>query len=211
MDIQTKIAGNVKMEGSNKVGGYGVQFGSPDRKDLSGEYFSASTDFMFDLFTPEMRRPTLYDHGQNDIIGDEIIGTSYVKDIDSRGIFFVTELDKARRYIDEIKKLIAAGVLKYSSGTAGQLRSVRRDDGWISRWAIIETSLTPRPCEWRLPALDFVRSWYQEQDNEMYAAVKSVLGKDFDRNIVVEFLRQADLESPKCDSEVIKKYLLENS
>jgi phage head maturation protease len=174
MNLDRKAAGKVEING-NVIGGYGLLFGSPEQRDLQGEYFTAYTNFQFDLFPPEMRRPSLYDHGQNQFIGDEFIGVTTIKDMDNRGIFFRTELSAAQKYLEEIKELIRKGVLRYSSGTAAQLRSAKREDGWIQRWPIIEASLTPRPAEWRLPALEFVRNWYCEKNDEIYSSAKSLL------------------------------------
>jgi hypothetical protein len=127
----------------DKVGGYLVLFGSPEQRDLTGDYFTEDTNFCLDWI---QERPILYHHGLNPKLGPVSVGV--IKSIvpDEIGLWAEGELHKRHRYNAHIKNLIAKGALSWSSGSVQHL--VRKAaDKRIEQWPVVEGSLTPEPAE----------------------------------------------------------------
>src|SRR5882724_11824954 len=153
-------------DGIAKVGSYGIRFSGPDSKDLTGEFFTAKTDY-----GPRNGdgAVTMFSHGflwadglsddQQKVL-DAVTERTYAPvkaDKDDIGIFIETVLDLADEYEKAIFELVQAGKLKWSSGTAAHL--IRKSaEGEILRWHPIEFSYTPRPAEPRLPAIAPLKS-----------------------------------------------------
>jgi hypothetical protein len=71
---------------------------------------------------------------------------------EAKGLFFSTTLDLSDPFQAAISELVSLGVFRWSSGTSSHV--VRKSaDGHILLWPIVEVSLTPTPCEPRLPAI----------------------------------------------------------
>jgi len=134
-----------------------VLFTNPSEpvKDISGEYFSNGTDFSG---TDNSRVPTTFNHaipqGDRPIFrkfADTTFGLAELKRLDN-GIFGTITLDPSDPLASALADLIEAGALKFSSGSGVQF--VRRgQDGHLTRWKILELSVTACPCEPRLPKL----------------------------------------------------------
>lgn len=94
--------------------------------------------------------PVYWDHA---VAGSPIksqIGTVVYADEDDQGITFEIELDRSRRYVDDIVALERAGALGSSTGAINYL--VKRRNGTLKRWICGEISLTPEPIEPRTHA-----------------------------------------------------------
>lgn len=134
-----------------KVGGYGVIFGG---RDLEGETFTKGTDYMLDMVPV---KPVFYDHslrpGMDDPMG--MVGNEDIK-VDDIGIWVESELHRHAEYMAGVEKLIAKGALGYSSGTVGHL--ARREGKNITRWPIVEFSLTATPAEPRTLGVSQLKS-----------------------------------------------------
>jgi HK97 family phage major capsid protein len=144
-----------------EVGAYGLRFANPEEKDLTGEFFTKSTDYG--------------PHGGNGVsamfhhcqpVGDEPEVKALAERIfqpvtaikDSVGIFVKHVLDMADEYQKAVGELVQAGKLVWSSGTASHVVAKKKDafgkpTGEIKRWHILEWSYTPQPAEPRLPAI----------------------------------------------------------
>jgi hypothetical protein len=72
---------------------------------------------------------------------------------DAKGLFFETTLDLDDPFQAAISELVSLAVFRWSSGTASHAVRKSADDGHILLWPICEVSLTPTPCEPRLPAI----------------------------------------------------------
>ena len=135
------------------LGGYGVIFGG---KDLTGETFTAETDF--DL--PRVKgAPVMFDHTLDDVI--EMEGVTYrlkgvkqkvgrVIDVepDDIGLYMQLKIEKAKKYWELVRqsienKQLPAGL---STGTAGHL-TAKSATGEIKAWPIAEVSITMTPAE----------------------------------------------------------------
>mgnify|MGYP000228477299 CR=1 FL=1 len=125
------------------IGGYGVVWGSPQQKDLMGEYFTKDSELMLDVWPI---KPLFYHHGRDEGVQTEPIGTVKNWHVDDIGVWFEAQLNKHSRWIKAIKKLIEAGALHYSPGALDYL-VIKKPDGHLKRWPIVELSLTPVPAQ----------------------------------------------------------------
>lgn len=133
----------LKSISENRFGGYLVIWGSPAQKDLTGEYFTPTTDLGLDWYPT---RPALYHHGLDKAIKASLIGVIDTLQKDDTGVWAEAQINKANRYWKSIQDLIAKGKLSWSSGSAINL--VEKDkDGRIVRWPIVEGTVTPTPAE----------------------------------------------------------------
>lgn len=137
------------------VGGYGVIFGGVD---LDGETFTQDTDFMPDLVPI---KSVFYDHASQEKVRN-ILGKASEK-VDDAGIWVEAQLDRSKKYIDEIMELIEKGILGWSSGSAGHLNI--RDGKAIKRWAVVEYSLTPTPAEPRTLGVERIKALAEANPN----------------------------------------------
>ena len=152
-DNAIKSSDAVKMADDGTVEGYLVRFTDSNSRDLDGEYFTDKT------YLGESNKLTLmYDHGTNGYLKKLPIGSVeltrdekgiYAKGkLDTKAIkdFYSEELDKAKKYIENIYKLGKDGLLGWSSGAP--VHTVEKTkSGEIKQWILAEASLTPTPAE----------------------------------------------------------------
>ena len=139
-----------------RVGGYLIVWGSAQRRDLQGEYFTPETELGLDWYD---RRPVLYHHGLDGDLKAAIIGVIDTLRADECGVWAEAQLDMRQRYVRAVHRLIERGILGWSSGSLPHLVEVA-DDGCIKRWPIIEGSLTPAPAEPRRTDVSVIKSAY---------------------------------------------------
>lgn len=129
------------------VGGYLVRFSSAKDPDMVGEYFTAKTYFGA---RDGDGADALFHHGFPLKSGLEALADHVFQPIKTRrdeiGIWAEVVLDLSDKYEKKVHELAAAGKLGWSSGTAKYLVKTE-DDGQITRWPIVEGSLTPTPAE----------------------------------------------------------------
>jgi hypothetical protein len=165
MESETLVFGSVEpiksievKEGKATVGAYAIRFSGPDQKDLTGEYFTAKTylgshhgdgaDVLFN-------HGFAWDNAFGEICA-KVFATAKAT-LDEVGVFVQHTLELADEYEAAIAKLVEAGKLKWSSGTASHLAK-KSATGEITRWPIAEFSYTPTPAEPRLPAIAPLKS-----------------------------------------------------
>lgn len=131
---------------SFKVGGYGVVFGG---RDLTGDRFTADTDFWLDRITQTPM--VMYQHGADPLLKRSVVGRVTSTAADDIGLWVEAQITVAKHYADAIRQLIAKGVLGWSSSSVPQLvqrvKSAAVGVVEITSWPIIEFSLTPNPAE----------------------------------------------------------------
>ncbi len=137
-----------------RVGGYLVVWGSPQQRDLQGEYFTPETELGLDWYD---QRPVLYHHGLDGNLKAAVIGVIDTLRPDETGLWAEAQLDMRQRYVQAVQRLIDRGILGWSSGSLPHLVEVA-DDGRIKRWPIVEGSLTPTPAEPRLTDVHTLKS-----------------------------------------------------
>ncbi|GAB4514481.1 MAG: hypothetical protein OHK0046_16640 [Anaerolineae bacterium] len=139
-----------------RVGGYLVLWGDAATRDLQGEYFTPETQLGLDWYA---HRPVLYQHGLDDYLKASVIGVIDTLIVDEVGVWAEAQLALHQRYTEAVQRLIARGVLSWSSGSLPHLVEVA-DDGRIMQWPIIEGSLTPSPAEPRCTTVQTIKSAY---------------------------------------------------
>jgi HK97 family phage major capsid protein len=139
-----------------RVGGYLVVWGSPDQRDLQGEYFTPETDLALDWYA---QRPVLYHHGLDGSLKAAVIGVIDTLKPDAVGLWAEAQLDLHQRYVHAVQRLVDRGILGWSSGSLPHLVDIG-DDGQIKRWPIVEGSLTPAPAEPRRTDVHTIKSAY---------------------------------------------------
>ena len=94
-DLFVTIGGELKALGNGKVGGYLVRFGNPDMPDLTGDYFTAETDF--DLDDGAGKSTVLYHHGLDPVLKRRKLGSGTVTTTDV-GVWMETQLAMRDEY-----------------------------------------------------------------------------------------------------------------
>lgn len=144
------IGDAVKATATGQVSGYLVRFGNAGATDLSGDYFTKSTDFGFPVGR-ELPINLYYNHGFDTKVKGSVVGEATVK-FDEIGLWLEGQLDIANKYGRAIAQMAEDGKLGLSSGASSHL-SARKSisDGVceIVQWTLAEASLTPSPAEWR--------------------------------------------------------------
>lgn len=146
------------LDDKGRVGGYAVRFTDSDHRDLYGDYFTKDTylgahqgdgvDVLFHHGMPlhTSRRMTDEQKKALEAFRNHIFTNTTKTKKDEVGLFTEVVLDMADEYERAVFGLVKAGKLGWSSGSTWHM--VRRtDDGEITRWPIIEISLTPQPAE----------------------------------------------------------------
>jgi hypothetical protein len=146
----------VKFVGPDTVEGLAIPFGSPDRRDLDGEFFTKSTDLALDWFGTG-GRPALYDHGFDEAHKLAAVGRQTEYEERDEGIWAQVQLDKHARYRKAIDRMVEEGALGYSSGAISHLVT-KSATGEIVRWPWVELSLTPTPASPDALGIHYVKS-----------------------------------------------------
>lgn len=146
------------LDDKGRVGGYAVRFTDGDHRDSYGEYFTKNTylgahqgdgvDVLFHHGIPlhTSRRMTDAQKQSLQSFSDHIFSNTAKTKKDDIGLFTEVVLDMADAYEKAVFGLVKAGKLGWSSGSTWHMVK-RTDDGEITRWPIIEISLTPQPAE----------------------------------------------------------------
>ena len=169
----------IKSLGSGRAGGYCVRWGSPNDRDLVGEYFTKETRELDSIWKVVKRLPYLYHHSLTSEIGATPIGVVDKLQIDDLGVFYEAELEKSNRYHAVVERLIREGKLGTSSQTFGVAKEVAAD-GRITRWPLVELSATTSPAESRMSPIAVLKSAYAEMGVRNFDEVLSGLGIDPD-------------------------------
>lgn len=132
-----------------RIGGYLISFGSSDRKDLSGQWFTPRTYYGAHGGNG---MDVLVHHGvplQSELaeLAGRMLAPMTVK-ADDVGLWAETVLNLSDGYQKMIHDLVSEGHLGWSSGSASHMVRMT-EEGEITCWPIIEGSLTPTPAEWR--------------------------------------------------------------
>ena len=140
----------VKALGDGKIGGYLVRFTSDSDPDLTGEYFTADTDF-----GDATEATVYYNHGLDPVMGKRKLGKAPIR-VDEFGAWAETQLQMRDDYEKFIYQMAEAGKMGWSSGTASHLVE-KEPNGkavWLKSWPLgLDASLTPTPAEPRNSAL----------------------------------------------------------
>ncbi|GEM_PF-4583235 len=146
-DTLVLFGGAVKAKGEGKVGGYLVLFGDKKSKDLSGEFFTADTDY--DTEFPG-KSSVYYHHALDASLGvRKLTETKAETGVDEVGVWIEAQLNLRDKYAAAVYKMVEEEKLGWSSGTATHLVS-KKSTGEIEHWPLgLDASLTPTPCDAR--------------------------------------------------------------
>ncbi len=147
----------VKAGQGGKVEGYLVRFSNPRQPDITGDFFTAETDFGFDK---ETTAGVYFHHGlpvetaKGAVAYRERIGTATLTR-DEFGIYASAVLAKRNEYEALYSELVEQGKAGWSSGAAAHLvdREPVGGANHVKRWVIAEASITPTPAEPRNAAI----------------------------------------------------------
>jgi phage head maturation protease len=136
------------LDDNGKVGGYAIVYSNAEERDLDGEYFTSDT-----YLGPHNGdgADVLFQHGIPVKKGLEglsrhIFSAPVKTKKDDIGIFAETVLNQHDAYEKAVLKLVKAGKIKWSTGSVD--RVVRKEkDGKITRWPVIEISMTHTPAQ----------------------------------------------------------------
>lgn len=146
------------LDDKGRVGGYAVRFTDKDHRDSYGDYFTKDTylgahegdgvDVLFHHGMPlyTTRRMSEEQKKAFEAFRNHIFSSPTKAKKDDIGLFVEVVLDMRDDYEKAVYGLAKAGKLGWSSGSTWHMVK-RTDDGEITRWPIIEVSLTPQPAE----------------------------------------------------------------
>lgn len=143
------ISHPVKALGGDRLGGYLVLWGTPEQKDLTGEYFTPETEELDAIFKAIGKLPYLYEHAMDGALKTAVVGVIDTLQPDEIGLWYEAQLDRSGKYKAAIQQLAKDGALGTSSGTLPGARKVAKD-GRILRWPAVEGSATVSPAEPRM-------------------------------------------------------------
>lgn len=139
------------------VGGHLLLWGNPGQKDLDGDYFTPETNLWLNEYKSV---PAMFHHGLDAKIGLTAIGKRLKAAKDDVGVWVEDWLDKSHKYWAFIEKLLKAGALYYSPGSAPHLVE-RETDGRLKSFAVVDDTLTPIPCQYRLRPVSEIQASYK--------------------------------------------------
>lgn len=162
-----------------RVGGYGILWGTPDQRDLAGDFFTPDT--YLGAHKGE-GVDTLLHHGiplkaELAQYADIILPPTVKTTIDDHGLFVETIVDLADSYQAKIYDMVEKGKLRWSSGASPHMvkRADNRKAGEIKRWPIVEFSYTPTPCEFRGTEITSLKALFDaESESEVEAKADPV-------------------------------------
>lgn len=146
------------LDENGKIGGYAIRHTDALHKDLAGEYFTKSTylgrhegNGMDVLFhhrqpIPVPARASAATAKKFAEFSKRDFKAPTTTKRDELGLWVETVLDLADEFEKAVFGMVKAGKLGWSSATASHTAE-KKSDGEITRWPIIEISLTPTPCE----------------------------------------------------------------
>lgn len=147
------FGGDVKAAEDGHFTGYLIRFTDETSPDLTGDFFTAETDFgSFEGKTVSVyfnhRLPLTTKDGTVIQLDDPIGEGRMMRD--AKGILLDAIIHQRNEYERDIVKAGKRHLLGWSSGTASHLvdREQRKGARWIKRWPLgIDASLTPTPAE----------------------------------------------------------------
>jgi HK97 family phage major capsid protein len=172
-DMVATIGGTeVKALGAGKVGGHLIVFGDQNNTDLSRyrDYFAPDTDYGLDA-DGSGKSIVLYHHGLDGTLDTRklAVGTLKMTDV---GVWVEAQLSMRDAYEEELLKLVEAGKMGWSSGTASHLvKRQKQPNGShkITQWWLgLDASITPRPAEPRTRVLP-IKAWQEEAEPALKA------------------------------------------
>ena len=138
----------LKALGDGRIGGHLVTFSDAGQPDLTGDFFSADTDY--DLEDGTGKATVLYHHGMDATLKRRKLGKAELR-IDDIGVWMEAQLALRDDYERAVYKMVEAGKMGLSSGTAPHLverEAQANGTHKITSWPLgLDASITPIPAE----------------------------------------------------------------
>lgn len=163
----------IKSIGGDRIGGYAILWGNEDKRDLTKQFFTQKTAELTTIFDAVGKLPWLYQHAMDGTVKTKVGGVVDTLKTDSIGLWYEAQLKLADEYDEYIKKLLEAGRLKTSSQTFPVAFEYNKSTGEITRWPIVEITGTPTPAEYRMPAIEILKTHYADIGVSDFAAVEN--------------------------------------
>ncbi|MFA6204288.1 MAG: phage major capsid protein [Gallionella sp.] len=202
------FGGEVKALGEGKLGGYLVRFTTDRDPDLTGDFFTASTNYGEHKSTPVM-----YQHGMDSKLKARVIGSGTLTR-DNVGVWIEAQLSMRDEYEKAIYEMAQAGKLGWSSGTASHLveREPQGKSYRITAWPLgLDASLTPTPAESRNSAVtlkSLIIGKPEEPDGALDTASKTIEPTLLKEGKVMPEFTEEQLEAfaTKAATKAIEEY-----
>lgn len=169
-----------------KLGGYLVRFGDASAPDLTGDYFTKSTDFgnatESDVWFNHRMSVKFRTVNRQVSYKDRLPKATLTAD--DVGIFAEVVIEARNEYEKTIAELGMAGKLAWSSGTASHLvdrKAIKSGVAEITRWPLgLDASLTPTPAEFRqsnqvMPIKSIMETKKMDETIDVKAAVSDAV------------------------------------
>lgn len=201
------IGGELKALGDGRIGGYLVRFGTADETDLTGDYFTAETDF--DLDDGTGKSTVLYHHGLDETLKRRKLGRADLR-LDDAGVWMDAQLKLRDDYDRAIYGMVEAGKMGLSSGTAPHLveREPMGKAQHITRWPLgLDASITPIPAEPRTTVMP-LKSYLERAEPYVKALLPQVDAVSDTAGATVDSTEnqpnQKTMEHPAMDNEQVQ-------
>ena len=137
--------GSIKALSKGRVGGYLVRYTDPEHLDLTGDFFTADTDY-----GSHTKTAVYYQHGYDGHLALKRLSEDVDIVDDEFGKWVEAQLNLRDKYERYIYEQADRGKMGWSSATASHLsRRRRRGKGyWIESWPLgLDASITPVPTD----------------------------------------------------------------
>lgn len=139
----------VKAISEDTIGAYGMLWGDSENKDYHDEYFTSKTAEIKSVFEGMGAIPLLFDHGVDKTIKSTVLGKVTTMEEDEIGLWFEAKITEHELYKKMVQPLIQNKMMYPSSGVLPAAKRVK-NTGEITRWPMVEMTLTHRPAEYRM-------------------------------------------------------------
>jgi hypothetical protein len=153
----------IKALGENRIGAYGILWGTDQEKDLHEEFFTANTKDLTSIFDTVGVVPFIVHHAKDDQVEKFVVGVVDVMEMDSKGLWWEAKIKEFEVYKEYVQPLLDRNALFSSSGTLPAAKRVEKN-GEITRWPVAEMSGTWIPAEYRMLEVPIteIKSVYSE-------------------------------------------------
>lgn len=139
----------VKSIGEYRVGGYGIIWGSPDKRDSDDQFFTKNTKHLLDIFNAIGKIPYMVHHAADGKIKSTVLGEVDTMVMDDIGLWYEAKIIQQDLYKNYVSRLVERGKMYSSSGALPAAVKALKT-GEILDWPIAEMSCTWVPAEYRM-------------------------------------------------------------
>jgi len=208
------IGGELKALGDGRIGGYLVRFGTPDETDLTGDYFTAETDFGPNdkaLGWVHHRLPMKSPKSGRTVQYKQRLTNPVHLSFDDVGVMAEVLMDMRNEYEALYYKQAEKGVLGWSSGTAPHVveREPQPNGAMkITVWPLgDDASITPIPAEPRTTVMP-LKSYLERAEPYVKALLPQVDAVSDTAGATVDSTEnqpnQKTMEHPTMDNEQVQ-------